>query len=155
MKAMKMEIVGRNMDTINDVEGILREHGALLQVGYVIPYKSISRIIGEPKHSQRWISVITQLKKRVFQNRNFYLKAEINEGYRVLSSSQRIKESGDLLKHGMKRIRKGGVVAAKTDAEGLTSEELATREHICNTNAAIYGHIAMLKKSKAICQVKE
>ena len=147
VKSSTVVVVGRSMDTKHDVEALMRKFEHDLKPGFVIPYKEISLLIGEAKHSKRWISVIRKFKEALFSNRNMLIKADINQGYLVLSNSQRITESGSLIHHGMRRVVKAGVIANRTSTKGLTVEEINTREHHSSIVASITAHLALREKT--------
>ena len=149
---MKATITKKNVDTRDDVAKLFEQYEAVAYPGNVIPYDEIEKIINEPRHSDRWKSIIKRLKNRFFKEKNCYLKAKINEGYEILNNVHRIDESGNLMKHGVKRIIKSGVVAQTTKTTGLNEEQKKNREHAVNFASIVSGHVKMIKRTELIMQ---
>jgi hypothetical protein len=106
-------------------------------VGTVIPYASVSAVIGCERDSSRFQSVVKAWRKRLFNAHNLILDTVANTGFVVLGNSQRVAFSANRFKQGLRRIRRSASIAAKTDSAGLAPEEVRARDHIVGVGAKL------------------
>lgn len=129
-------LFGAGIPTKPDVESIIKETGDLKE-GQVVEYSLLSKVIGQPRHSDRWRSVIGAWKSRLFREFNVVVEAVPNVGYRVLPPSERVDYSGRKVKQGFRRIRNGAVVARQTRRKGLTIDAVKALDHIGMLDATL------------------
>ena len=122
--------------TAPDVQRIMERTGDL-QTGDCVTYEQIEQAINEKKSSNRFRSVVTSWKNKMFRENNQVLEAVANVGYKVLDGSERVDFSGRKVKQGFRRIRKGAVVARQTRREGLTACQAKALDHIGSIDATI------------------
>lgn len=105
--------------------------------GDEIPYSKVEAVIGVSRGQNRWQSVTNRWRKKLERDHNLILKAIANQGYRVLTNSERVMHSSKQFDGGVKRVTKAIVVAQKTDRIDLSEEEKRTLDHVTDTGFKI------------------
>lgn len=136
MKNYMKVIFNGGVSTEPEVNELIEKLG-VPSPGAQISYAQIEAIIGAKKGSGRWSSVITSWRKRLDRQYNLLLLAVPNEGFQVMTGSERINEAGKKFKTGMKRIERAVLVVQKTDRAGLSDDEKKAADFIQNTGASL------------------
>lgn len=104
-------------------------------VGDVIPYTKLEGIIEAGHRTLRFRTVSNAWRSFLFRECNVFLEAVPGVGFRALDPHGRIRKSSKFAEAGLRKIMRGGVLAAKTETGTLTREELQTRDHLILTAA--------------------
>ena len=112
-----------------DVDKLVAKFG-VPKDGDVIAYTDIEAELGYKRHTARWVAVIGSWKRRLYRESNVFFETVNGTGYRCAPGDTRISHSVRKVRHGMKRIVKGGELAASTSDQGLSSDQQRSRDHI-------------------------
>jgi hypothetical protein len=124
---MNTEIANPPLTTEPDVR-MLEERYKDAQIGQLITYEELEELLQIERHSNRWIA-ITSRWRRILLNRSITLSTIRGHGYQVSSNQQKLDISTGSMKSGLRKIVFAGVVANITGKEGLTEEQIRTRDH--------------------------
>ncbi len=119
-----------------DVNRLVEVFGTPIQ-GTVISYQEIEKIIQAKRGDNRFRSVTSAWRRRLFRTHNLLIGTRPNIGFVCLDNSARVVFSSTKNKSGMRFIRRAGTVAGLTEAEGLTPELLKARDHLVRVASAI------------------
>ena len=115
--------------TAPDVDALIEEFG-VPEIGTLISYSDISKIIGVTKDKNRFRSVIEAWKKRLDIKHNVIMEAVRNNGYKAMSPSGRIGFGSKQIKSAVKKINNVVRIFVRTDKKNLPKDEQEFAEHI-------------------------
>lgn len=113
------------MPTEPDVKK-LKEKFKTLDEGTLISYKAVSKVIGEPKGSCRFMSVTHQWRKQLFVEKNILLTCVMNEGYLVSDPSTRVRVGVHYKNKSIRDAKSSGRILIGTDTSRLSADEKRT-----------------------------
>lgn len=119
-----------------DVDRLIAKFG-VPTAGTVMTYAEISAAIGEAKGTHRFNSVTNAWRKRLYNAHNVLLSAVAKVGYEALANTKRVTVATGKFKHGLRAVRRAATVAAKTDTDGLSTNDVRTRDHIIGVGAKL------------------
>jgi hypothetical protein len=108
-----------------------------LQEGQVIPYATISDIIGNAKDANRFRSVTNRWRKLVEKDSQKFIGTEPGVGFKVLKDGEKLELSGSKLRSAVKSVRRSYVVAGHVDTKRLDEEERGRYDMLCSRHAKL------------------
>ncbi len=118
--------------TAPDVDALIEEFG-VPEIGVLISYSNISKVIGVPKDKNRFKSVTDAWKKRLDIKHNVIIEAIRNNGFKALSPSGRVGLGSRQIKSAVKKINNTTRILVRTDKKNLSDSEKLFTEHIILT----------------------
>ncbi len=115
----------------------LREAFGVPETGRLISYEEVEGVIGCKRSSNRFKTVLSRWRWRLFKDHNVLTIPERGKGVRRANNGERVVSSGDTFKQGLRKISRASTVADQTDSEGLTPEQIRVRDHVSKTGAAL------------------
>lgn len=128
-------VFNNGVPTEIDVRKLMEKYGVPAQ-GQRISKNEVSGIIGVPVGSNRYLSIVTAWRKKLDRESNVIFKV-VNGSFVVADPSTRIDMSGAGMKHALRKVRRSGGIAARTDRDGLTAEQMRTQDHIVSVSVSL------------------
>ncbi|MDX2187775.1 MAG: hypothetical protein SFV32_12640 [Opitutaceae bacterium] len=119
-----------------DVKKLIEKFGTPT-AGTKIAYSDIAEVIGEKVGSNRLHTVTTAWRKVLRNTHNILFRSIPNWGFEVMDNSSRILHAANRYKDGLKRISTSAKVAETTPVDGLSEDELRTRNHLSRVAGVI------------------
>jgi len=130
-----------------EVDKLIAKHPITVMVpGYTVPYTEAVNILKLDKRSQRYSTVVSAWRKRLYEQYNIFIGVSRGEGYVVLDGSGRVDTASRRVKQSVKRVVKAGTLARNTDRTALTPGELRIKEHLENMAGGIETLVATARK---------
>lgn len=121
-----------------------------LKPGDEVTHERISSVIGQDRESNRYKSVVTAWRKKMFRDHNIDMEAVQNVGFRVLNSIERVSA-------GVKGVGKNvrGLVRSESrirsaPAEQLSQQQQGVREHVLRHTGALVDSARRASKEIAV-----
>jgi len=118
-----------------------------IQPDQVITHEELEAVIGFPRRSNRYITVVAAWKAALFADGNVLIASVPGVGYRRIDGTERVGYSGRKLKTGIRRIKHAGNVALSTSSEGLDSAGIRQRDHVARVCSIIAHTHAMEQRA--------
>lgn len=148
---MSASTFNRGIPTEPDVKAIEDAVG-VPAVGSVVTYETLEKILRIDRGAPRFKTVVSAWRKRLFRDLNILIGAVSGTGLQVLDGHGRATASGGIFKHGLRRIARAGVIAERTETEGLNAEDRRTIDHVRGSAAAL--RLLAATKAKELPPVK-
>lgn len=103
---------------------LLNDKFGVPEPGTMITYGEVEETIGREHGSNRWRSVTGRWRRELQKCHNIIMEAVPNEGFQALTPSGRVRHSESKIRSGTRSIRRGLIVASRTDTRELGEEEL-------------------------------
>lgn len=129
-------IFNGGVSTEPEVNELLEKIG-VPAVGDQISYQRITDIIGVPRSTSRWSSVVAAWRRKLERVHNIILFAVPNEGFQAMNNSERVNYGSKKFKGGIDYITRAVVVVQKTDRAGLSDDEKKAADYIQNTGTSL------------------
>jgi hypothetical protein len=129
-------VFGGGIPTEPDVKRLRDEVGTPV-VGVLVEYKIIEEALGNKKGSHRFASVVGAWRKELYREHNLLMVAIPNKGLQAATTSRRTHVAGSKAKNCLRGICRAGDIAAKTESEGLSLDEIRARDHVVKLSAAL------------------
>lgn len=142
-----MSIV-KGMPTDIDVKKLVERY-AIPPIGRTIEYAEIAETIGYPVKSNRWLTVVTSWKKRLYREHGILFGTVNGVAFRVLDNHDHVAVASSKQERGMRQLRKGAIIATGTDREGLSEAECNTLDHVRHNYATVKLAVATAPKQLA------
>lgn len=115
-------------------------------VGHLIKYTELENLLHIKRHTPRWMSVIGRWK-RILLSRSVVLVTVRGEGYQIADNRQKLDTSTNAIRASVKKIVYAGAVANVTGKEGLTEDQIRTRDHQRRISAHLQAELMLAPKA--------
>jgi hypothetical protein len=105
------------------------------QPDVVIPWIDLENLLGYTRTSIRFKTVVSAWRKRIYDNLNLHTEAVRGEGLKVVEGGARVEAARDRQKQGFRKVIKAGDIAAATERQGLSPDELRVCDHVANVGS--------------------
>lgn len=133
----------KGIPTKVDVDKLIK-HIGIPDVGKKILYEEINEILGIEKTNNRWFTVVTTWRKKLFRDHNVVLEAVPNQYFLCLSANERVSFASKKINTGKKIIFKGIRIAQSSDITGMDEE-----------SKKLYGHITSIPNKLRLARLTE
>lgn len=141
---MTQTTISRSGSTEAEIN-LLEKTYPTLETGRKITYAELESLMTFQRHSSRWIAVMTRWR-RMLESRGIILKTIRDEGYQVADNRQKLDCSTKSLKQGYRRIYKASAIASVTGDEGLSQDQIRTRDHHKSIGAQLQAALMVAPK---------
>ncbi len=114
--------------TAPDVDTLIETFG-VPEIGILVSYSNVSKVIGVPKDKSRFMSVTSAWRKHLYAEYNIFMKAIMNEGFMAMSPSERITFGSKRMKSKAKGMNQLIELFGKTPKNDLSKDELLAQNH--------------------------
>jgi hypothetical protein len=135
-KANHLLIYTGGIPTEPEVNSLFEEIG-VPEIGQVITYIEVERIIGATRKQSRWGSVVTAWRKRLERQHNILLKCPGDHTFRAMTAEERIADGIQRIKQGMKQAIRGAYIISTTNLELVDEDHRKAADHALRTEAAM------------------
>ena len=102
-----------------------------LEVGQIIPYEALEKIIGKPRRSYRFQSVTTRWRKLVEEEMpGIVIGAVANRGYRVEDDLGKLGLARSKMSSAARALHRSIVVAGRVDRKALDEDATKRLDHL-------------------------
>lgn len=136
----------------------LREAFGVPSVGVFISYAQIAAIINTSRESSRYKTVTTAWRRALLREHNILFEAVAGDGFRVMSSADKVHFGSKKIKSGVKQIKYAGNIVAHVPLNELSPDDqrVATKvkEIAVAINLAAVTTAKQIDYTKALAPVK-
>lgn len=131
--------------TAPDVK-ILREALGEIMIDTLIPHERVEMITGLSRKSPRYRCITSAWRKEMLRQYNVEIGAISGEGFKVLSSSERLTTNYSGFRQGVRKQARHLRKVTMIRSEELTDSERAKREHLQRIGAVIMDQSSQLTR---------
>ena len=118
--------------------------------GTLVLYETLEEIIDVTRKESRFRSVVGSWRKQLLRDHNLITEGIRDEGIKILENKDRGDHCMRQVAKGSKAIKRGYDRAARTQRDGLTTEQLRVLDHVMNLSGSILNLGRKLEKSRSV-----